>query len=370
VTRRLLISAGEPSGDALAAALVPALRAREPGLELFGMGGPLLREAGADIRVDAPGVSGLVEVARHLPRLFAAQRALVAAARRRRPDAAVLVDFPDFHLRVARALCDLGVPVIQYVGPSVWAWRPRRARAFGRAFRAVLLQFPFEAAAWTTYAPGTEVRVVGHPAADERPRFAQPAAPPWVALAPGSRAHELERHLPVLFEAARRLADRRVVRARWFVAPGIDPAAAASMVADRGLMGVVEVEPAPRGIAPEALTTASAAVVAAGTATLQVALAGVPHVVGYRMHPLSFAVLRRLVRVPAVGLPSLICQREVAPELLQADFHAGAVVRAVEAALDEPDRRVRAQADALALSRGLGPSGASERAAEMILELA
>lgn len=363
--RSILLSAGEASGDALAAGLAVELRSIRPDLELFGMGGPRMRDAGVELVARAPGVSGLVEVARHLPALVRTNARLADVARRRRPDLAVLVDFPDFHLRLARRLRTDGIPAVQYVGPSVWAWRPGRARGFADVFRAVLLLFSFERPAWR--ASGADVRVVGHPAADRRPPLAPPARSPWVALAPGSRAHEVRRHVPILLGAAERIIRRRAIRFRLFAAPGVDRADLEAAVAARGLAGRVGVEGA---LDPDRVRHASAAVVAAGTATLEVALAGVPMVVGYRMNPISHRLLTSMVRVPHVALPSLVAGRAVAPELLQGDFRPGEVAAHVEVALDDPAARARAHHDATEISRLLGPPAASRRAAEAVLDLA
>lgn len=359
MTLSVFISAGEASGDALAAGLLRALSLRRPGLVAFGMGGPALRSAGAELVAAAPGVSGLVEVVGHLPALFRLERRLGDCARTRRPDVGIFVDFPDFNLRLARRLKTAGIPCVQYVGPSVWAWRPGRADAFGATFEKILLLFPFEVGAWR--GRGARIEVVGHPVADLRPSFADPDRPPWFALLPGSRPHEVERHLPILLEAASRCARvRPSVRFRLFVAPGLDATALARRVEGQA----VELVRPPIGASAAGAT---GALVAAGTASLEVALAGVPTLVGYRMSPASFGVLSRMVRVPRVSLPNLVLGRAAVPELLQDDFHPLELTAWMARALDRGDLRCRARGDAEQLAATLGSPGASERAADAVL---
>jgi len=299
-----------------------------------------------------------------VPRLLALERYLASLARSERPHVAVLIDFPDFHLRLARCIADAGIPVVQYGGPSIWAWRRRRAVAFGRAFRRILLLFPFELPAWRE--AGVDAVVVGHPLVDRRASPADAERPPRFVLIPGSRAAERARHLPVLLAAAQRLA-RRGAEARFDVAsaPGYDPDHVAQRIAAFGLGDRAQVV---SGIDPDRIRGATGAIVAAGTASLEVALCGVPSLVVHRMDPLSFAVLRRLVRVPSIALPNLILERRAVSERLQRDVRADALAAWMGSA-DDPRLRRRARADAAELERRLGPAGASDRAAEAVLEI-
>lgn len=362
---RIFVSAGEASGDWLGAELVRAVRSLDPTVRWFGMGGPRMAEAGVEVRHGLPAVSGLLEVARHLPRLFRLQAELTAEARQRAPELAVLIDFPDFHLGLARRLRRLGIPAVQYGGPSVWAWRSGRARAFAEVHEQVWLLFPFEAAAWEGAGPAA-VQVVGHPAADRRSAPSPAADPPRVILAPGSRDHEVKQHLGVMLEAARQLRARRPeVRfdVAWATGRPRDPLEAALLAAGLGDGAQVM-----DGLDPDRLVGASAAVVAAGTATLEASLCGVPVVVVARTHPLTFALLKRWVRVTHLGLPSLLLGRPVSTELLQGAFTPPAVARELQTLLEAPDARQRAQGDARALARVLGPPGASARAARALLD--
>ncbi|MCK6550051.1 lipid-A-disaccharide synthase, partial [Myxococcota bacterium] len=252
---KVFISAGEASGDALGAALLEALARRGVDVEAFGMGGPRMQALGFRVVRDASelNVVGLVEVLRHLPRLFALRDDLARRAIDARPDLAILIDVPDFNLRVAKALKRAGIPVIFYVGPSVWAWRPWRARTFARHIDRLLVLFPFELPVWQR--AGVDVVCVGHPLVDElpaatNPRALVPADPAarTVALLPGSRWSELDRHLGVMLDAATQLRDRRV--ATRFVLP-VAPTLALDAVDARiralapGL--TVELVPAPAG---------------------------------------------------------------------------------------------------------------------------
>jgi lipid-A-disaccharide synthase len=305
VTRPLLVAAAEASGDRLAAELVRGLRAVVPDLAPRGLVGPRMRAAGVEVvaEADGLGVMGFVEALRVAPR---ARRVLAAAReelRLRPPRACVTVDAPSLLLRVAREARAARVPAIHVVAPQVWAWRPGRARRVAEDVDVLLCLLPFEPA-WFT----GRVRAVfvGHPAAAVAPRPVPAPGTPTIALCPGSRRAEVAALAPVFAEVA-----RRVLRARpdaGFlvpVAPGVDPGPL------RDLPRAVRVD----GLA--AVAGADAALVASGTATLELAALDVPMVVAYRVHPWVAAVARRLVEVPYVALPNVLAGRGVVPEHLQ-----------------------------------------------------
>lgn len=365
---KLFVSAGEASGDSLGAALLTAL-SRSVSVEATGMGGELMVKTGCFQPVaDAHqvGVVGFSEVLKHLPRLFRLVDELAERAAASKPDIAVLIDLPDFHLRLARKLKAHGIPVVFYVAPSVWAWRPWRATAFAEVADEMLVLFPFEVPAWQ--AAGVLVEQVGHPLLDliPRPAPAAEAQAKTLALMPGSRRSELERHWPVMRAVAERLiGEGRVQRVIIPAAPGVD--AAQFVSPESG--STFEVITGELDARMKAVARAQLVIVASGTATLEVGLIGRPQIVVYRVAPLSYAIGRSLARVAHLGLVNLLAEREVAPELLQADFEPERLYRAACARLDAPDALEQAVRLSDELRLRLGAGGAAERAAAAVLGL-
>jgi len=363
---RLLIVAGEASGDLHAANLLTALRAAAPELEAFGVGGARLREAGLAClaRSEELSVMGLAEVVRELPRLLALARRVRREALARRPDAAVLVDSPDFNLPLARHLRRAGIPVVVYISPQLWAWREGRVRRIRRDVAKVLCILPFEVGFYEQH--GVPVEFVGHPLVDElAPVMAAPPArrTRTVALLPGSRWHEVTALLPTMLQAAGRLdVPTGAVHLRLIAAPGLERERLAALLGDAA--GAVEVVSENRH---HALAECGAALVASGTATLECALLGVPMVVGYRLHPLSYALARHLVHVPYVSLVNLVAGKRVVPELVQNEFTPERVAAELRSLLEGGGA---AQGPGLAEVRErLGAPGASARAARAVLAM-
>lgn len=366
---RVFLCAGEASGDALGASLLLELSRRAPELEAFGMGGPAMKAAGfrALHGIEELGVVGLLEVLRHLPRLFGLVRDLAEQAIALRPDVAVLIDVPDFNLRLARRLAAAGIPVIFYVGPSVWAWRSGRVAAFRRVATKMLVLFPFEVEVWRQ--AGVDVSCVGHPLLDEIPTKAVARRPRTVALLPGSRRSEVKRHLSILLEAAQRLRDRgKADRFVIPVAPSLDAGELQRLVDQASVASAVElissgVDPEPRRTAVQ---EASVALVASGTATLETALLGTPQVILYRVNALSYWLGRLLTKIRFLGLPNLISGRGIVPELLQSDLSPERLSAAAEDVLSNPVPQASAL---LELRERLGPGGASAKAADLVMEV-
>ncbi len=325
------------------------------------MGGPASIAAGLDAWSSPPSVSGLVEVAGHLPRLLRLRSELLHRARRHRPDLAILVDAPDFHLGLARGLRRSGIRTVAYGAPSVWAWRPGRAKAFSAAFDRILVLFRFEVAAW----PVGDVHWVGHPAFDD-PTPPQPAADrPRLVLLPGSRAAEVGQHLPRMLAAAEKIrCERPELEVALSVAPGLDGRLHRRAVERRGL----DVRWL-RGAVAKDIGSASACWAASGTVTLRLGLWGVPQAVVYRLHPVTYAVLRRLVRVSHVALPNLLTGTAAVPEFIQARWTTDALVEWTRTALDVPAIREDAVRLAEGLRRAGGAPGSSRRAARAVLDL-
>jgi lipid-A-disaccharide synthase len=376
-----MIVAGEDSGDAHAAALVRALRERAPEVEFefFGSTGGRMRAAGVRsvVREDDLAITGLLEIARALPRFVRAYRALKRAAIERRPDAVVLVDWPDFNLPLARALRRRGLRVIYYISPQLWAWRPYRVRQVRRDVDLMLTILPFEQA-WYEARGFARVEFVGHPLAGEvRARYgraefcarhALDPARPLVSLLPGSRRKEFERILPTMLDAAARLAHAKP-ETQFVVALSSrrTTAEAAAIIEAVGkssaLPGALRVV---GGETREALAASDAAAVCSGTATLEAALLNTPLVVVYKESFLNWHLLGSLINVEHYGLVNLVAGRRLAPELMQYDFRGERLARELGSLL-EPQRNAEVRAALRETAARLGAGGASHRAADAVL---
>lgn len=374
---RVMVSCGEASGDLYAAALTAELTALEPGVSVFGFGGGRMAAAGATLVGDFRGltVTGLTEVLRQLPRTYAMYRRLVAAARAERPDVFVAIDYPDFNFTLGKALHKLGVPIVYYISPQLWAWRPGRMATMKRFVDRVLTIFPFEAPIYER--AGVPVEFVGHPlvdlvpATEPRPSFLAgqglAAGAPTVALLPGSRPNELRQILPVLVESAPLIA-ARVPGVQFVVAraPGLDDHLFDPLAAWPATIPLASVE----GRADDVLANADAVITASGTATVQAALHDCPMVIVYRLTPLTYRLGIRFVRVDTYGMVNLVAGRRVAPELIQDGFTPAATAEACVGLLADPVRAAQARADLAEVRARLGGGGASRRAAAAVLAAA
>ena len=373
-----MISCGEPSGDVYAGALVEALRAREPGIEVFGLGGERLQAAGARLVADFRGLSvtGLTEALKVLPRSWATYKSLVAAARETRPDALVLVDYPDFNFRLMAAVKKLGVPIVYYVSPQLWAWRQGRIKTMKKLVDRVLPIFPFEAAMYQR--EGIDVRFVGHPLIDlVQPRRTRDEflaglrldpASPVVALLPGSRPNELARLAPVMAAAVPLIAEgpASAGRAVQFVvarAPHLPDGLFEPFGIPGRTLRIVE------GQTDEVLQAADAVVTASGTATVQAALHGTPMVVLYKLSPMTYTLGKPLAKVDMYAMVNLIAGRRVVMELIQNACTAEAVAAEASRLLTDAGYRQQMIDDLADVRRRLGGPGASARAADAILDV-
>ncbi len=364
---KLFISAGEASGDLHGARLLAALKRRRPDLSAFGMGGERLEAAGLSrvIRSEALSVVGLFEVFEKLPALSKALARMREAARHTRPDGAVLIDFPDFNGLLARRLHKDGVPLVYYVSPQVWAWRPGRARTIARMARRIVTLFPFEAEIYRRL--GADAVCAGHPLVDDV-REGLESEPPFphkekhrLVLLPGSRIAEVRRHWPPMLEAAAALARRFDLEVAVLRAPGLAETLFPG-AAERGF-------PVFSSDRHALLASADLAFVASGTATLEAALCGTPMVVVYKTSAASYAIGKRLVRVPWISLVNIVAGEAVVPELIQEQFHAARLEREGAALLGFPERLAKTRIALARVARQLGPPGGSERAADAILEV-
>src|SRR5215472_11734391 len=362
---QILISAGEASGDYYGAQLIQSLQQLAPGTKFFGMGGEKMRIARCELLVNASEVSvvGLFEVLTHLPAIRRRFKNIVAEARKRRPQAAVLIDFPEFNLRLARQLHQLDIPVFYFISPQVWAWRSGRVNQIRNYVRKMIVIFPFEQDFYRRH--GVEVTYVGHPLAYapepaiSRAEFAEryklDPAKPWIALLPGSRQKEVQMNLPAMLEAAGELG------------PQYEYVVPVASTLDGGWLRQQF-----RTAGPEiklsvnsrlTLKHAHAAVVASGTATVEAALAGTPFVVVYRLAPLTWLLGRRLVNLDTFAMANLIAERRIVTELIQSDFTAANVARELSAILPEGPRRRQMQADLKEVQQRLRDSSATQEPA-------
>jgi lipid-A-disaccharide synthase len=382
----IFISTGEASGEHYGARLLEELKQRlaERGasVRFIGMGGEGMEAAGLEriVRAEDVAVMGLTEVVRHLPRIYGEFQKLKRAIRTERPQVAVLIDFPEIHLRLARLFHELGIPVVYFVSPQIWAWKKHRIHLIQKYVRRMAVIFPFEEPFYREH--GVEVEFVGHPLAElplptvTRAEFAQAhgldAEARWIGILPGSRPHEIRDHLPEMIRAAR-LLDAAVGASEYLIP------LAATLNAEQRARVRATAERLGAGLrlhlvedARAALHHARASVVASGTATVEAALIGNPFVVIYHVSPLTFAIAKRVVKVENVAMANLIAGRVIVPELLQDDFRAEVIVQHLVPLLEESEPRRRMMAELARVGRilreGGHGAGAIARVAELTLE--
>jgi lipid-A-disaccharide synthase len=394
----IFISAGEASGEHYGALLIGALRrqleAAGQTASFFGMGGDRMAAAGLErvVRSEDMAVMGITEVIRHLPGIYREFRKLKQSVRDRRPDVAVLIDFPDIHFKLAQEFHRLGVPVIFFVSPQLWAWKKHRIKLVQKYVRKMLVIFPFEEPFYRQR--GVEAEFVGHPLADlpqptvSREQFADlnrlDPETTWISLLPGSRPREIRANLPEMLEAAWELAHHGRRHNREYGFQFLVPLAPTLNAEQRRAVRTL-IDEYSDGLpvrlvedARTALYHARASVVASGTATVEAALIGNPFVVVYRVSPLTYAIAKRVVTVPHVAMVNLIAGKRAVPELIQNDFTAAKIVQQIEPLLPDGTPRESMMKElgavgGLLRSRQAGKTGESgsaiERVAAVTLEL-
>lgn len=369
---RILLSCGEASGDLYGAELVRHARELIPDLAVFGLGGDrlLAQEASLLAHIRELAVVGLFEVVSHLRHLRRIFRRVLAEIDAHPPDAAVLVDYPDFNLRLARELRRRGIPVVYYVSPQIWAWRQGRIKSIRKTVSRMLVIFPFEEALYRE--AGVPASFVGHPLVDLVRPAPDPEAflshlgldpgRPVLAMLPGSRLKEIAHNLPPLKRSVALLATRRPdLQFLLALAPSIDEATV------REQLGSLPVRVS--GETHAVLGASTAAVVASGTATVEAALLGVPMVVVYRLSRLTYHLGRPFVRVPHFAMVNLIAGRRVVAELMQAGFTGEGVAHEALALIENQVLRERMKKDLTEVRHRLGGGGASARAAQQVIEV-
>lgn len=371
---RIMISAGEASGDIHAAAVTAALKKIDSSIEVFGMGGDALRQAGGEVIFDIKdhGVMGFVEVIKKLPAIFKLRSDFAKLMDEKRPDCLVVVDYPGFNMKLAEVAKKKGIPVVSYIAPSAWAWHKSRAKNVAKLVNRVACIFPFEYEVYKE--AGAKATFVGHPLVDiVHPSMTKEEAEAWagkdpqrklVLLMPGSRLMEIEKMLPTLLEAAKKLQQQ--MPQVDFVMPR------AGTIPKELLESKIKAAGIPVKITEghnyDLFSVADLALATSGTVTLEAALCGLGSVIVYRTNPITAFIARLVINIPDIGLPNIVAGKHILPELLQENFTADKV--AAEAlALLEPARFAQLQQDLAYVKQRLGEPGAVGRVAQVILDV-
>ena len=371
---RILISAGEASGELYGAQLIQSLRRIAPDSEFFGVGGERMRQAGCDTVIDAKdlAVVGIAEIVSHLPKIYGLFHKLIAEADRRHPDLAIVIDSPAFNWRVARQMRKRGIPVVYYVCPQFWAWRQGRVKLLRKYIDKALVIFPFEEKFYRDR--GVDATFVGHPLADlpfpvvSRDEYAElyklETAKPWVTLMPGSRVKEVRMNLPTILDSAAKLG--------W----GYEFLLPVAPTLDQAFLQDLMHRPMPIRLVPEslpALAHSHAGIIASGTATVEAAMMSTPFVMVYRVSPLTYLLGRPRIKVSHFAMVNLIAGEEIVPELVQDDFTADKVVARLNEILPYgPARTEMLEGLAAVKTKLRGPNQTmrpADRAAGMILAM-
>lgn len=372
---KVLISAGEASGDIHAAAVTAAIKKLRPDTEVFGMGGDALRQAGGEVLFDIKehGVMGFAEIICKLPALFRLRNNFVKVMDERKPDCLVVVDYPGFNMKIAKIAHEKGIPVVSYISPSAWAWHKSRAKKVARIVDKVAAIFPFEYDVY--HEAGADTVFVGHPLLDivktsmprcEAEAFAgKKAGRKLILLMPGSRLMEIEKMLPVLLEAAKVIKQRMPEVDFAMPRAGTIPL---SMLEEKIKAADIEVK-ITEGHNYDLFSVADLALATSGTVTLEAALCGLGSIIVYRTSAINAFIARRVINIPNIGLPNIVAGRQVLPELLQEDFTPEKVAQAAWELL-QPERNVQMKRDLDYVRERLGRPGAVERVAELVLKIA
>jgi len=367
------IIAGEASGDQHGAKLVGAMQKRRPELFFCGIGGPALKQAGVRIVLDAAELTvvGITEVFSKIPGIWKGMGLIKKLLKSLKPDLLILIDFPDFNLHIAAGAKKLGIPVLYYISPQIWAWRRGRGKRIGKLVDHMAVILPFEEQYYREF--DVPVTFVGHPLLDDvLPPAGQTLKvglqdPPVIGLVPGSRENEVTRLLPLMLAAGDILKQRRK-QVKFMISRAVSVERELIQTIVKRHPGWENAEVVSDGV-ERVFKRCDGIVAASGTVTLQAAIYGTPLVIVYKVSPVSAWLARVLVRVPNVGLVNLVAGRELAPELLQDDATGDNIARAIENMLDHEDELNQLRRRLIALREVLGGAGASERVAEMALEM-
>ena len=375
--RRVMILAGEASGDAHAAAFVKQLRELDPDVTCSGMGGTSMREAGVDVFFDSSiiAVVGLVEVLRHWGDIKRAMEIVKSRLESEKPDLLVLVDYPEFNLKMARHARSLGIRVLFYISPQVWAWRPKRIHKIGRLIDHMAVIFKFEKRYYE--AAGIPVSFVGHPLVDEvnrdidagavRRRLGIPAGQTLVGLFPGSRRSEILRLLPVMLQTAQLMHQQRPELGFLLpVASTLNYDEIAAQCADANLGAAIQVV---QDDIDDLISVCDAIATCSGTVTLEIALLNKPMCIVYRMSSLSYFIMSRLVTIPHIGLANIVADDAVVRELLQDNANPEAIAAELTKIIDDNDYRMKIKSGLERVRKNLGSGNGARNVAELVISL-
>ena len=373
----IMVSAGEASGDAHAAHVLEALKSKVENVKCFGMGADALQGVGVELIVDCRelAVIGIVDVLINYPRFMKRLALLRETMRQRTPDVLLIVDYPDFNLKLAQTAKSLGIPVLFYISPKVWAWRAGRVTRIAELVTHMAVLFPFEVEIYQQ--AGVPVTYVGNPVvadavstfsvADARRHFNLLPDSPVVTLLPGSRTGEINRNLPAMLATASIIADE-IPECQFLlpVAPTLHASFINDTIGDSGpaLLSVVT------GDSRDAMRAADVALVASGTATLETAMMGTPLVVMYIISQINYAIMKRLIKIPDISLVNIVAGRRIVPEYVQHEATPEAMARDVLSLMRDDARRGQMQVELQRLKDMMGDGGASERVAQLVVQLA
>ena len=374
-SKKILLVAGEVSGDLHGSHLVEAIQRIAPEVRFFGVGGEGLKERGMKLLYPASSLSvvGITEVFLKLGAVLKALRGLKRSFKKEKPDLVILIDFPEFNLRLAKLAHRRGIPILYYIGPQIWAWRPKRVNLIARLVKKMIVLFPFEVPLYE--AAGVDVEWVGHPLLDivkptlpKEKAYQQFGLDPKqrvIGLLPGSRNHEVERLLPPLLASAH-LLQKEIPDLQFVIplAPGLPRGMFSPWM--KGISIPVKVV---EGFAYDAMNASELLITASGTATLEGAILGKPMIIIYRVSLPSYWVGRALIRVDHIGLVNLVAEKEIAPELIQKDVNPQRIADEALRILRDPilSRKMSASMDEV--RRKLGEPGAAQRAAQIVVSL-
>jgi len=373
---KIMISVGEASGDLHGASIATELKKIKPNIKMFGMGGKAMQKAGVELSHDFADldVMGFVEVIKNLPRFFRLRDELVEVMKKEKPDLLLIIDYPDFNMRLAKYAKKLNIPVISYIPPSAWAWRKGRAKSVAKLVDKIASIFPFEAEVYR--AAGAEVTFVGHPLLDiVKPSmtkeaayqfFAAEAGEPIILLMPGSRKQEITSLLPIMLESAEKILQENP-HCQFFLP-------VASTISREMLQSILKNHKVKVHLTSEniydLMNIADTAIAASGTVTLEAAILGLPVVVVYKMSAITYFIGRLLVKIPNISLPNIVMEERMIPELLQDEVKAENIAKEAMRLLKTHPHAKEVHKKLLLMKEKLGSQGAVKRVAEEVLLMA
>jgi len=374
-TKRLVVITGEASGEAHANRMIQALLHKQPDIEISGIGGDAMRDSGVDLIADFSelAVMGLVEVLKRYGDIKKIFNKVVDHLKQTQPDLLVLVDYPGFNLKLAKQAKKLGVPIVYYISPKVWAWRKGRVKTIKRYVDHMAVLFPFEVPIYENV--GVPVTCVGHPLVDAvdsdltnqkaKQHFGLDVQNKVIGLFPGSRKSEVQALLPIMLEAAERIKQRHQnLEIVLPLAPGLSKQTLTPIL-ERSSLQITLIE----GEFYTLTKACDAVVAASGTVTLEIALLGVPHFLIYRVAPLSYSILKRLVKIPYVGLCNIVTEQNIIKEVLQDDVTAERIDQELSSLLTGKSTQQKAGEIQQHVLKALGPAGGADNAAQLMIEL-